>query len=214
MHNLLIDIIIISLADWRVQGLVYILTGSLSFFLFILYDINQVTRNYACIRPFFSAGCLLLAYSTVRLPFCSSPGLIFPPAARLFFGISALIFLVLLIYSLFFALPFQKTYLHGAKKGAVYSGGVYALCRHPGVLWFIGFYLFYYLFSGSRLLFWAWLVFSAWNLFYIWLQDRFFFPRLFSGYHLYRESTPFLIPNYQSIRRCLHTLRDGQDGEK
>ena len=208
MHNFCSDIIMISLADWRLQGLVYILTGSLSFFLFILYDINQVTKNYGCIRPFFAAGFLLLACSTVMLPFCSSPGLVFPGAARLFFGIVALAFLALLIYSLFFALPFQKTYLHGAEKSPVYSGGVYALCRHPGVLWFIGFYLFYSLFFGSRLLFWAWLVFSAWNLLYVWLQDRFFFPRLFSDYQLYQKSTPFLIPNYQSIRRCLRTLRD------
>ena len=52
----------------------------------------------------------------------------------------ATIFFVLLIYTLFFALPFDKTYQNESEKRMAYTEGVYALCRHPGVLWFIGFY--------------------------------------------------------------------------
>ncbi len=50
-------------------------------------------------------------------------------------------FLALLIYTLFFALPFEETYCEENKLRAAYTEGVYGLCRHPGVLWFAGAYL-------------------------------------------------------------------------
>ena len=47
-------------------------------------------------------------------------------------------FLVLLVYTLFFALPFHDTYIHGTTAPSLCRSGVYALCRHPGVLWLSG----------------------------------------------------------------------------
>ena len=49
------------------------------------------------------------------------------------FGIGALFFLGLLIYTLFFALPFEETYCEDNKLRAAYTEGMYGVCRHPGV---------------------------------------------------------------------------------
>ena len=57
------------------------------------------------------------------------------------FGLGGFLFLCLLIYTLFFALPFEETYCEENKLRAAYTEGMYGLCRHPGVLWFAGAYL-------------------------------------------------------------------------
>ena len=41
-----------------------------------------------------------------------------------------------LIYTLFFALPFDETYAKQNNGRYVCDRGVYALCRHPGILCF------------------------------------------------------------------------------
>ena len=46
-----------------------------------------------------------------------------------------------LIYCLFFALPFEQTYADQDSGSRVCRSGVYALCRHPGVLCFAVMYL-------------------------------------------------------------------------
>jgi protein-S-isoprenylcysteine O-methyltransferase Ste14 len=122
------------------------------------------------------------------------------------FSLIAVIFLVLLIYSLFFALPFHKTYLETNKKTKVYKDGVYALCRHPGVLWFIGFYFFLGLAFMSALLLMATAVFGFLNILYVIFQDRWTFPRCFQDYKQYIKETPFIIPNQNSLKSCLATL--------
>ena len=90
---------------------------------------------------FFLLGFVFLAFSTIRIAglqaaACTSWTL----HAVAFLG-CALCFLLLLIYALFFALPFQETYVVQNVGNKVCAQGMYALCRHPGVLWFTGFYL-------------------------------------------------------------------------
>ncbi len=58
----------------------------------------------------------------------------------------------LLVYTLFFALPFEKTYTRLEENPPVYTEGVYSLCRHPGVVWFFFLYLFLALLTGQRLM--------------------------------------------------------------
>jgi len=113
----------------------------------------------------------------------------------------------MLIYSLFGALPFSNTYLNGAARRKVYDRGIYALCRHPGVLWFTLFYLSYWMIFSSSVLLWAGISFSLGNLLYAILQDLFFFPQIFANYNEYKESTPFLIPTRSSIRRAASTIK-------
>lgn len=124
----------------------------------------------------------------------------------IFFGLSV-ICLALMIYSLFFALPFGGTYVKGRGRAKVVDTGMYALCRHPGVLWFFLFYLFLWLYSGRAVLFWACLVFSAMDVLHVYIQDRFLFEKTLESYPQYRLTTPFLLPTRASVVRCLSTLK-------
>ena len=127
------------------------------------------------------------------------------------FGIGALFFLGLLIYTLFFALPFEETYCKENKLRAAYTEGVYGLCRHPGVLWFAGAFLCMWgMLGGWRPgIYFVLMIF--WNYLYIIFQDLWTFPRTFFNYREYQQSTPFLIPNGKSIRACMKSIRKCSD---
>ncbi len=116
---------------------------------------------------------------------------------------------MLLVYTLFFAVPFQEAYVEGSKQ-KICKTGVYALCRHPGVLFLAGFYLFLSLGLGKPFMLLAGTVYTGMNLLYILLQDRYTFPRLFEGYDDYRKETPYLIPDADSIRKCISDLKTGR----
>lgn len=119
-------------------------------------------------------------------------------------------FLCLLVYTLFFALPFEETYVEESRYREAYTEGMYALCRHPGVLWFAGVYLCIAMLwkSEEGILFSAVMVLL--NLFYVIFQDVYSFPRTFSNYQEYKKSTPFLIPNGKSIQRCRNSRRGAE----
>ena len=55
---------------------------------------------------------------------------------------------------------------------------------------------------------------TAWNIAYIVLQDFWIFPATFENYDEYKKTTPFLIPNRQSIRKGLETLPLGKGERK
>ena len=121
--------------------------------------------------------------------------------------LSSLVFLALEIYTLFFALPFSDTYVQQSQGRLAYTEGVYALCRHPGVLWFAGGYLCLAGAMGSGRLWGFCLLMSGLDVAYVVLQDLWTFPRTFDNYPEYRSLAPFLIPNPASLRRCIQTLR-------
>ena len=79
-------------------------------------------------------------------------------------------------------------------------GGVYALCRHPGVLWFAGLYVCLWAAFGLPL--WEAASLSGWNVLLVWFEDRCVFPAVLEGYDAYQQTTPFLLPNRRSIRAC------------
>ena len=75
-------------------------------------------------------------------------------------------FLALLLYTLFFALPFSATYAPGSGPAPLCRTGVYALCRHPGVLWLSLFYFSLWLAAGSAELFAAFLGYTVLDVAY------------------------------------------------
>lgn len=186
--------------------MLYILIGCIGFVLFVVYDLNEVYFHKTWLHPCFALGVAAVVFATVMAAYHGEAVLVFAAFLKWLFLLVAVLFLVLLVYSLFFALPFDKTYIKTDCRN-VCNAGVYALCRHPGVLWFTLFYLFFWLFTGKDLLFWAFFGFSLLNIFYVWLQDRFFFPRVFVDYKAYQVTTPFLIPTAHSFRNCLNTIR-------
>ena len=159
----------------------------------------------------FAWGSILVVASVVA-EFCSAWGQGHRSVeAVIGFGIGALFFLGLLIYTLFFALPFEETYCEKNKLRAAYTEGVYGLCRHPGVLWFAGAFLCMWgMLGGWRPgIYFVLMIF--WNYLYIIFQDLWTFPRTFFNYREYQQSTPFLIPNGKSIRACMKSIRKCSD---
>lgn len=191
----------------RKNHMSYLLMGTLAFVLFILYDINSVTVNYKIFHGSFFIGCFLLVASTGGLISSTITEGMWQTVRTLVFIPVAIIFMLLLIYTLFFAIPFEDTYIKSDAKPKTCTTGFYALSRHPGVLWFIGFYFSLWLALPGTLLLTAGILFSVLNLLYVVLQDRWIFMRVFPDYGEYKVTTPFLIPNQQSVNRCITTFR-------
>jgi len=184
-----------------------LILGTAGFVLYFVYDINSILCKNAFLQKFFAVGSILVVVS-VAAEFCSAWGQGHRSVGAVVgFGIGALFFLGLLIYTLFFALPFEETYCEENKLRAAYMEGVYGLCRHPGVLWFAGAYLCMWgMLGGWRQgIYFVLMIF--WNYLYIVFQDLWTFPRTFFNYREYQRSTPFLIPNGKSIRACLKSIR-------
>lgn len=92
------------------------------------------------------------------------------------------------------------------KGNSVVKKGVYALCRHPGVIWFFFFYLFLWLATGIKIMLWSGIIWTGMDILHIYIQDRWLFPKTLKGYELYKKEVPFLIPNLTSAKKCFNTL--------
>ena len=188
--------------------------GITAFALYFLYDVNSFLWQRRLPRTFFAAGTLLLA-AALALDIVNAALLrAFSVAGDWLWLLAAAAMFAALIYSLFFALPFEATYQTQENGRHVYDKGVYALCRHPGILFFfmtmlaLGLAALPYTGLLTR-----GMLFSAMNLAYAAFQDRVTFPKTFCDYPAYRQRIPFLIPTKESIRLALHTLRRTDDEE-
>lgn len=182
--------------------------GSLSFVLFLVYDLNQLYWKRRVLQPLFLLGCLFLAGATASLYLKTGPSMTLTFPLPLFMGGMTLLSLLGWAYSLFGALPFGRTYLPLAGPGQLQDRGMYAMSRHPGAVWMLLFYLFFWLTTGRPLIFWAGVVFGSLNVLYVWIQDWLIFPKSIEGYEVYRERVPFLFPSSQSIQAGLDTLKN------
>ena len=183
------------------------LLGAVSFALFALSDYVGVIRRAGGGSALFAAGGVMLSSATALLAAHSGAaaltGRLWP--LRWLCLAAAGGMLALLIHTLFFALRDGGSGYAPPADGKLplVDGGVYALCRHPGVLWLGGFYLALWGALGGFWLGAAFAIYSALDLFYVLWQDRVIFPRSISGYEGYRGRVPFLIPNRHSVHRCL-----------
>lgn len=173
-----------------------VILGTVGFLLYMIYDVNSVLWKYGLLQKFFAAGSLCVAGSAVWALWTTQ-------IAQPVFFVGAFLFLFLLIYTLFFALPFSETYLEESKRRLAYMEGVYSLCRHPGVLWFAGVYLCLWGVSGKVLWGIYFISMILWDYLYVVFQDLWTFPKTFVNYEEYKKQTPFLLPNRESIRAYL-----------
>ena len=178
----------------------------LAFVLFFLYDVAGATGRLRPFRLGFAAGCLLLAGTAGWLIWSAGGRLGTRPVPAVVGGTAALLFALILIYTLFIVLPFGETYVSEGAAAPLYTRGVYALCRHPGVLWLIGLTAGLWLAVGTAEAMIFCLLVSILDTAYAAFQDRWTFPKLFPGYGAYRRAVPFLIPSVRSVRRCVQTL--------
>ena len=189
------------------------LIGAVGFVCCLAYDVNSVVWKKQAARGLFAigSGCIAAAALLGMLTGWQAGGLRTPASWLALAG--AVLFGWLLVYTLFFALPFEETYRQAEQQGRkVYDRGMYALCRHPGVLWFFLMFLCLGAAFYPGALLWQGLVFSGCNLVYVLVQDRWTFPQVFVDYGDYRRRVPFLVPTRESVCRAWATRPAGQRG--
>lgn len=177
-----------------------------AFALYLIYDINSFTWKRKVPGTFFLAGSLCIVAATVWDLWEAWHAGAISGAVDVLLLTGALVGYGSLIYALFFALPFKETYAEQPDKRRVYSSGVYAICRHPGILCFFGTYLLLGLAALPTDMIGRCLLFSGLNLAYAWFQDRITFPKTFCDYSDYQKQVPFLIPTKASISMARETL--------
>lgn len=185
--------------------MVYIISGSLAFVLLFFFDIFTLKNHGGRKKIFGLLGIILLIYSGVMATVTSER--IFLPLwvrvpAWFFFGASAM----LLVYSLFIELPFVGTYGKTKHSSMLVDTGTYALCRHPGVVWFGLMFFFYFLATGSIFMIYAGIIWTLLDVLHVYIQEKHFFPKMFPEYQVYIKTTPMLIPSRKSIKKCFSTL--------
>ncbi|MBR5468403.1 MAG: hypothetical protein IKU80_04125 [Firmicutes bacterium] len=187
--------------------------GIAGFILYLLYDINSFTSQNRLLGYGFLGGSVLITISTVIELIGAFKQNAFGGAADIILILLSVVSFAMLIYCLFFALPFEETYVEQTNGRKVYDGGAYALCRHPGIICFFAFYLFLGLAALPSKFLAIGMIFSLLNLLYAAFQDRVTFPKCFTNYVDYRKKVPFLIPNKKSIRQAAQTWArsDGKD---
>lgn len=181
-----------------------LIPGVLGFIACCVFDVNKIRWHLKSLNCFFTIGSVLIALSTIWAISQSDFSLLIENFS--FYHIGSLIGCILsgiaLIYVLFFALPFDDTYIKNATLTLV-DHGAYALCRHPGFWVFTLFYLFLCLFLSNPVLLVGLFLYTGCNFFYICLQDHYIFPLYIRDYKEYKKNVPFLLPTRQSIRMAL-----------
>ena len=191
--------------------MLYIIVGAIGFTLAHLFDLIAL-KNIPRLKPvIWALGSGLLAYSLAMI--CLSADKLVLPAWSTPLGWAVLVLSsVLFIHSLFISLPFHKTYVRDGVGDKLIKTRVYALVRHPGVIWFILLMLSLIPVSRSRLLLIATPAFISLDILLVIIQDKFVFGRMFDGYESYRQRTPMLLPNRRSISAFLRSWREAKSG--
>ena len=168
-----------------------LLVGMIGFGLCFIYDWNRIFWKKKWMSSFFWIGCLCQVYSGIRF---LSEGLQRGIDTWFIWVAGAVICLAGLIYTLFFALPFDSTYCQDAAQNRVCRTGIYGICRHPGIWWFFGCFLCLGGASGDITTLVYGIILSFVNLLYAWYQDKWIFPEEFCDYRDYQKEVPFLLP--------------------
>ena len=170
------------------------------FILYFIYDVNSVIWKNRLLNKLFILGTICLLGENLLLFIKFMPSIIIN-YFNIFFIILAILFFLLLIYTLFFALPFSNTYVDISSKRKVIKTGVYSLSRHIGVFWFILMYLCLTLIINNLDFTLFAILACGLNILYIIFQDNYTFMKLFDDYLDYKKSVPFLIPNFKHYNK-------------
>ncbi len=182
------------------QGVLFGL-GVLSFLLFFISDCNDTWWKKAFGKGLFPLSCALLVISLAGQLHFFETVVSFVPV-RLACLVLAAGALWLELDALFFSLPRQASYGQPGEQRAVCAKGVYALCRHPGVLFFCFFMLFLWLGAGLNPI--AGAVYALLDILLAAFEDQVVFIQRIEGYAEYQSEVPFLIPNRRSAVNCLN----------
>jgi protein-S-isoprenylcysteine O-methyltransferase Ste14 len=183
----------------------FILLGCLAFLIAFFFDLAAL-RNAAYLKQAIGLSfALLFGFSLIMV--CLGAERVPLPQWVSWLGWPLLILSALLLtYSILIEIPFKQTYAADGVGDKLVKTGTYALVRHPGVPWFGLFLLALLAITRSKLLLIAAPVWLLMDVLYVWIQESFYFDKMFPGYEQYKRETPMLIPNRESIIRCIKTL--------
>ena len=185
--------------------MIYVAVGIFGFIVIHFFDIVSLKRIRGAKPVTWVVGSGLLVYSLIMMSL--APDRLPLPMWSTWLGWGLLLVaLLVLIYSLFINLPFRKTYITIGVGDKLITTGLYALVRHPGVHWFTLALIALVLVSRSVLLLIAAPILILLDILLVFVQDRFFFGRMFDGYDNYRRVTPMFLPNWQSVNAFIEGL--------
>jgi len=180
--------------------------GAISFFIVIWVDVAAI-KKINWLKPLLWITSITVFLLAVDSALSDSVRYAAAPTVHIAGWALVALSLVLLCYSLFFEIPFLAAYVRTGQPARVVSRGTYALCRHPGVLWFAGVMAGLLLAHPTRSLLFCAPIWLGLDTLYAYLQERLFFVRMFgTEYVSYQRSVPMLIPTLTSVRECLRTL--------
>jgi len=187
-----------------------LLAGAAAFGLMALSDALCVFVRRPAARGLFVAGQLLLMLVTALLLWHTGVGALAAQRLRLLWLPVLGAGLWALGYTLLFALPAGGSGLLPPSGGLrpLIDTGMFALCRHPGVLWLGLVYLALWGLLGGVALLWAFVLFFVLDVLYVLWQDVWLFPSSIAGYAAYRRRTPFLVPTPRSVRACVASFHN------
>ena len=190
---------------------------SFCFLLLLLFDINDVRWKKPLGRGLFFIGMGGIIGISARSVYLAVGQVFFLKVSSWIFIACSFFFLVVLIYTLFFAIPAEEAYgdtTIGNSRRMACTTGMYALSRHPGVLWMALLYLCLYGALPVQEMLLLFLSTTICNVSYVIVQDVWTFPKLFCNYGEYKKETPFLFPTANSIKKCIYTWKQskGQGG--
>lgn len=190
----------------RSNHMVFVILGCVSFLFLLLHDIVTLRQGQALGRSLLAlTGFGTAAYSLIMVT-AMGERYVFPTIVSLFGWFVFILFGLALLYALFGNLPLLNTYFKGPADRTLVTSGMYALSRHPGLLWYCLMLAGLFLATGTKLLLVAALIWCFLDLLHVLVQDRYFFPRILPGYQQYQRETPMLIPTFTSIQRSLSTV--------
>lgn len=183
------------------------MTG-VAYALFFLYDWVTVCRAEARNSQFlFLVALALNAAAAVLLCVAQLPALRWD-ALAVAASLGAAASLFLLVRALFFSLP-KDTYANPELGRRCYTGGLYAICRHPGVLFYCLLFAFAALVFRNATATLCCAVLCVGDIAYMILQDVWTFPRTFCNYADYQRTTPLFLPTPASLRRAFAGTEGG-----
>lgn len=178
----------------------YIL-GILGFLCLLGFDLLSMNHKKLSKYLFLVSGIMFLLIGSILIA-QSNTRFILPTSLRVLFGVMTILFLLLLVYSVVYEVGKNTYQYHQIPK--LITNGTYALSRHPGVLWLFGFYLSLGLALTNQGLLLAAVVFTFANTIYVYVQEKIIFIHIFDHYQQYQEHTPFILPNYRSLKAFIY----------
>jgi protein-S-isoprenylcysteine O-methyltransferase Ste14 len=186
--------------------MIYIFIGVIGFMILFFFDLVALREIPFLKTAIWIVGYGLIAFS-LNMTIRKGDHIPLPDYAKITGIVLATVFAILLIYSLLIEIPFKKTYLDKGAGTDLVTTGTYALTRHPGVLWFLFFFIGMFLATGSKILLIATPVWWCMDIIYVVVQDKVYFPKQFGdSYHRYQNEVPILFPTRKSIEMCFKTF--------